>query len=437
MRALRTLLISVILTLLAAPAFAQNWVVADGTNQLRVRSTLPAVTIRQNGTGKILSLQGSAGTTLWSVAANGDVTWTGHGLFADGTAAAPSIASATNPNLGLYFSNPAGNAWFFTAASVARFGMTGTSVSVGSDVTFNWASGTSAAGTLDLTLARDGANVLAQRSGTNPQTYNIYNTFTDATHNERFEELWSGNVLYLTTIAIGGGTFRPMVVGTKGSQASLTFMTDGGNRWHIDGTAGHFLADTDAALDIGATGANRPRSLYLAAPAVTVGTDVTVVDSGDHTRQRYSATITPATANAANCFASFKAAALTADCNIATLPAGMRLVSITADVTAGFTCSGTCSGTKVVQCGSSAGAVDILAAGFTVAATGTAGLTDAQLGSAMVRAAAIQGGFLPSWSATTPVSCRFTSGTGNWGNAAATFVNAGSIKFTLITEQVK
>lgn len=169
----------------------------------------------------------------------------------------------------------------------------------------------------------------------------------------------------------------------------------------------------------------------------TTGTDVTAVTTGDFTRQRYSATITPATGGAGNCGAAFLAAALTADCTVATLPAGMKLVSVYADVTAGFTCSGTCTGTKVVQAGTAAGGTQVLAASLNVAATGTFGLADADLGSGMTRAAAIQGGLVGSWSATTPISARFTSGTGNWGNGAATFVNAGSIKFILVTEQIK
>lgn len=170
---------------------------------------------------------------------------------------------------------------------------------------------------------------------------------------------------------------------------------------------------------------------------VTAGVDDTTTVAGDLNRTRYQATITPAAGGAGNCGAAFQAAALTADCVVATLPAGAKLIGVYADVTAGFTCSGTCTGTKVLQCGTAAGGVQILAAGLNVAVTGQFGLADADLGSGMTRAAAIQGGLLNSWSATTPVSCRFTSGTGNWGSGAATFVNAGSVKFTLITEQEK
>lgn len=170
---------------------------------------------------------------------------------------------------------------------------------------------------------------------------------------------------------------------------------------------------------------------------VTAPTDSTAVEAGGLTHLRSSSTITPATAGVGNCGAAFQAAALTADCTIATLPAGMKLLAIYADVTVGFTCSGTCTGTKVMQAGTAAGGTQVLAAALNVAATGQFGLADADLGSGMTRAAAIQGGLIGSWSATTPISVRFTSGTGNWGSGAATFVNAGSVKFILITEQIK
>jgi len=37
----------------------------------------------------------------------------------------------------------------------------------------------------DLTITRDAANTLAQRNGTNAQTFNLYNTYTDASNYER------------------------------------------------------------------------------------------------------------------------------------------------------------------------------------------------------------------------------------------------------------
>lgn len=200
-------------------------------------------------------------------------------------------------------------------------------------------------------------------------------------------------------------------------------------RWFTNGSG-----LTNLRGEIGDTG------LILYPPQITAGTDDTTVTVADVTRVRYQATITPAAGGAANCAtqaAGFKAAALTADCVIATLPAGVKLVGAYADVTAGFTCSGTCTGTKTFGLGISAGGVEVFASGLDVVAVGRFGLADANMGSQMTRAAQIQSGYLPSWTATTTLTARFTSGTGNWGNAAATFVNAGSVTFTLLTEKVK
>ncbi len=230
---------------------------------------------------------------------------------------------------------------------------------------------------------------------------------------------WASNVWQCGPVTNGGSNRNMRLNGV--SNANLILSNNGVDYWNVSGPkSGSF----------GAAGASNP-------VVITAPTDSTAVEIGDLNRLRSSSTITPATGGAGNCATAFAAAALTADCTIGTLKAGQKLVGVYADVTVGFTCSVTCSGTKVVQCGTAAAGTEILAAGLNVATTATYGLADADLGSGMTRAAAIQGGLLPSWSGTTIVSCRFTSGTGNWGTGAATNVNAGSIKFTLVTEQIK
>lgn len=211
------------------------------------------------------------------------------------------------------------------------------------------------------------------------------------------------------------------------SSGLFTLGSSGQVRW----TSGASSGSADTQLQRNAAG------VFGATLFGTDGTDVTLVEHGDIVRQRSEYTLTPASGGAGNCGTSFAAAALTADCTVFTLSAGEKLVSVYADVTAGFTCSGTCTGTKVFQCGTAAGGTQVFAAGLNVAATGQFGLADADLGSGMTRAAAIQGGLIGSWSTTTPISCRFTSGTGNWGNGSTTNVNAGSIKFFIFTEQAK
>lgn len=106
------------------------------------------------------------------------------------------------------------------------------------------------------------ANTLAQRNGVNPQTFRLYNTFTDASNYERFETLWSANVLYLINTAAGTGAARELVVGTN-VNSTLTLRTNTTNRWQIPGATGHLLAALDNTYDIGALGATRPRIGYF------------------------------------------------------------------------------------------------------------------------------------------------------------------------------
>jgi hypothetical protein len=104
----------------------------------------------------------------------------------------------------------------------------------------------------DLWLYRDAANVLAQRNGTNAQAFRIYNTYTDASNYERGFIKWNANVFQIG-----------MESGGTGAGRTLQFVTGGGALWQIN-TSGVFGAVSDNAYDIGASGANRPRNLYVA-----------------------------------------------------------------------------------------------------------------------------------------------------------------------------
>lgn len=129
--------------------------------------------------------------------------------------------------------------------------------------------GGSGLGTVDLYLTRDAANTLAQRNGTNAQVFNLYNTYTDGSNYERIFMGWSSNICYLATTRAGTGSGRDLWVGVNGSN-NLTLYTAGSERWTVN-ASGHFLAGTDNTYDIGASGANRPRSLYLGGAASVAG----------------------------------------------------------------------------------------------------------------------------------------------------------------------
>ena len=110
---------------------------------------------------------------------------------------------------------------------------------------------------------------------------NAYGTWTDAGNYERLafnpaDATFSAGPS-ITTQQAGSGVSRQLNIGTTGT-ADLRLATNSLWRWRVGGSTGHLLAHDDNAYDIGASGANRPRNIY-------VGSDVI---------SRPSASITPA-----------------------------------------------------------------------------------------------------------------------------------------------
>jgi hypothetical protein len=69
-------------------------------------------------------------------------------------------------------------------------------------------------------LRADGANILAQRNGTNAQAFRLYNTFTDASNYERLAITWSSNVAYVRPQNAGSGSARIFVPVTGATTVS-------------------------------------------------------------------------------------------------------------------------------------------------------------------------------------------------------------------------
>lgn len=125
------------------------------------------------------------------------------------------------------------------------------------------------------------------------------------------------------------------------------------------------------------------------------------------------------------------AAAVTQDISIGVLPAKAKIVAVYADTTTAYA---GLAGTIQVQLGTTAGGAQLILAHDVKTGVVTKGLADADLGASITRAAAIQGGFIPSWTATTTVSARLTSGTGNIGTGAATNLSNGSTTYYLVVD---
>ena len=72
-----------------------------------------------------------------------------------------------------------------------------------------WFATGSAAGSPDTFLYRDGAaSTVGQRSGTNAQTFRLYNTYTDASNYERLAISWGSNIVSIKPENAGTGSAR-------------------------------------------------------------------------------------------------------------------------------------------------------------------------------------------------------------------------------------
>lgn len=97
-----------------------------------------------------------------------------------------------------------------------------TGLGIASDQTLRFSSTTSAGGVADVILRREAANELGMRNGVNPQSVRIYNTFTDASNNERGTVGWNSNSLELASDAIGTGVARGVRLRAGSGTANLS-----------------------------------------------------------------------------------------------------------------------------------------------------------------------------------------------------------------------
>ena len=156
---------------------------------------------------------------------------TGLALFTlAGSRSAPTI-QVRNTNSGIY--SPASNWLGFAVAGVSPVQIDSTGILLGSGTGFGWTNQVndpSQTGTRDLTLARDSADILAQRRTTNAQTFRLYRTFTDASNYERLGFLATNTTRYtITSQNAGTGSARSLEISfyTSASDPTSTDITDG------------------------------------------------------------------------------------------------------------------------------------------------------------------------------------------------------------------
>ena len=134
------------------------------------------VTDTASAAGSLLLDLQVGGSSLFSVDDEG------YTYFEDGLTNFPSIARSASPQTGIGFQ-----------AGSINFIWDGSRIAVINDdlmrftnnAVLEWSSTSSVSSTPDTRLYRDAAATLALRDSTNAQTFNVYNTFTDASNYER------------------------------------------------------------------------------------------------------------------------------------------------------------------------------------------------------------------------------------------------------------
>ena len=205
------------------------------------------------------------------------IYWGTQALGPDGLAGSPTYSFASDPDMGLF---AFGNSLIYSSGNDSRVAMVTTGVRLEDAGSFSWSGDANPINAADLFLYRDAANTLAQRNGTSPQISRIYETFTNASNYGRLDtgfNIVGDSAWDYITRAAGTGTVRLLRIGTQGS-AALRFRTNSTDRWQML-IGGSFVTITDNAIDVGASGATRPRTIYVGT-SVIIGAHETTTQSG-------------------------------------------------------------------------------------------------------------------------------------------------------------
>ena len=221
-------------------------ITAAGNLGIGTTSPTSNLTVAQSTTGVGTISVGAAGTTITGVgtqflntfAVGQTITSAGQTLTI--SAIASDTSMTISPAAGAAISGQA-----YTLVGGTRFSVAGNGkVGIGANVF----------------LERDGDNFLALRNGANAQTFRVYNTYTDASNYERGTITWESNELNIRSEKAGSGQLRNIVINAG---LGLKFYFNNSTIGFQYTQSGHLLYFTDNSQDIGASGASRPRNVYV------------------------------------------------------------------------------------------------------------------------------------------------------------------------------
>ena len=253
----------------AAAPVAQTLSVQGRTGTDAAATAYPFTIQGAQGTGT-----GAGGSLVFRVAPAGS---SGSAQNALATALTIDSASALLTSTGGIRPTASGadTGFLFGGSSTASFAViSNNGINIRSTGFLSWSSvvgpNTNAQG--DVALFRDAANTLALRNGTAAQTFNVYNTFTDASNYERGYFRYVSNQLEIGHDAAGTGTAaRSVLIRSQGNlvlRGSVRFANTGGTEnWRIDT---NLFPSTTNAVDLGTSSA-RVRSAFFGTSTVNAG----------------------------------------------------------------------------------------------------------------------------------------------------------------------
>ena len=155
-----------------------------------------------NGTSKLLDLQ-VGGVSKFSVDDTGGLSFPGSSTY-------QQVIKFSNTYPGYLRADGAASVKSITNEIGGNFLLNSTGLKLGGSAVLSFTQNSAISYAADLELHRDAPNTLGQRNGVNAQTYNLYNTYTDASNYERLAIRWSSNDCLIQTQQAGTGASRQM-----------------------------------------------------------------------------------------------------------------------------------------------------------------------------------------------------------------------------------
>ena len=137
---------------------------------------------------------------------------------------------------------------------------------------------------VDAVLTADANYQFDMRNGTNPNSLNIYNTYTDASNYERLEIKWDSDVATIECVSAGSGSARPFNIKSGGEVKLFTSAGEALRLGSVVRVNKNFYPLSDSAFECGRT---TQRWSNTFTDKITIGNGTDAILNGDGTGKIY------------------------------------------------------------------------------------------------------------------------------------------------------